>query len=682
MMLSCTLFCWMPIGQQKATYSRGNINYQTIVVDRIMVASWHYTTVRQASNMSCIRKFVIKLTVLWMLNGHIPTILSYENELYDCVSHIIHQHFPEECVCFFVDAKNHSLMFEKLIKEVGGMKSVYVVSSEDEKPVSIRKTKPVKPFPCYFIIDLPYVGSNMTELFLRGGYEHGAYNLNESRYLLVAEEHHTYQQAVEVLQEMFTYGFLDIDLVNPNATQVEILTLFPFGNDFKFCPEWSPLVLETVATWEDGSLDERLVMFPKKLPSGVFNGCAWNISCGFFTPYVMVDGLIVNQNPRFSGPLQGYDAGPLSMLMERLNLTPKWTIDIKNFWITEHENGTVSGAIPNLLLGRGAQMCCGGLYLTVWAGGKIDPTHFHTWATLSWFAAAPDKVPKWIMIFVALEKSVWTMVIVTSITVPIIYWIFCLLSKTQESLSQVFLTLTALGFSNGTGAAPINLTLRIVFLSWLLYTLHIDQFYLASLTRLITTAEYEPTIKTIDELLNSKLPTAAFTYTARSLNKSADPNILKLMDNSVPMTAVLDYYLNRMSLYKNFTIADNVVFVKYSVSLMNNVSIYPTQVTYQERTMSAFMWRHNYLFDRINWLLLRMFDAGFPVYFLKRTVPNRFWTNPNDNTARAFGLRDLSGPFHILIIGLFLSSVAFMSELLYFNRFRIFGSQKAAVRIE
>lgn len=583
-----------------------------------------------------------------------------DEEFYDYIYSIIMDHFPKECVCFFKDSKYDSSLFDKLVEDFGQVKLVSLVSpTKDEIPIDIHKIEPRKPYPCSYIVHLPNVGSAMPWLLLRGYYFPSG-SLNVSRYLIVAEEFHNEEEIEQVLMEMFSYGFLDVVFLNFGNAQFGAYTLFPFGRDFKSCPEESP-VTERIAAWSDGQLKQFLPLFPAKLPPGVFNGCSWNISCAYFNPYLLTDN-----GGHFTGPLEGYDAGPLSLMTERLNLTPQWTVDAKNLWVNVTHNDSV-GSVPDLVLGRGAQMSCGGLGL-YWDPGSTDCTMFYSWTSIQWFVAAPNKVPKWQMLVFAMNKSIWPFVLACASIVPTIYWVFCIVCNEPQSFSRILLSFTALTFGNITSPPPVISTLRLVFLAWLIYVMHIDQFYLASLTGLITSAGYEQKIKTAGDIIDNNLPTVGYFYTKIFLAPSPDESVQKLLENYVETNRLVNLTLLDLSKFKNFTVADNQVFIKHSLSTLSNVSIYPTSVIHNQFTIGSLMWRHNYLFKKINSLFLRMFDTGFPVYFLKKFLPpNPFWSDPMDKNARALTLVDLSGPFYMLAIGLSLSCLVFILEVLVFK---------------
>ncbi|KAF6200358.1 hypothetical protein GE061_006661 [Apolygus lucorum] len=866
----------------------------------------------------------MKLTGAWVSIAALIRLFSFScsipDDLFLCTYSIIAKYFTSECLCFFLESEDSTDTMQLLIERIGSERSVYSVTPRYNETIKAKTTSlPVKPYPCSYVINLSSIGSNITWYMLRGKYQHGDYIFkNESKYLIVSEVMHSKQDVFRVLMEVFSYGFVNVNFVNPEGTSINIYTLFPFGRDLKSCPETAPSLVN-LATWHGNDLTECEEMYPNKVPRGPFVGCQFNISCAFFSPY------LISGAGRFTGPLLGYDASPISLVSERFNVTPSWFVDVHHLWFTAYPNGSISGAIPDLLAGRGAQMACGGLSHT-WGIGDSDLTMFYSWASTTWFVAAPDKAPKWKMPFLALSTWTWLSILLASIIVPSIYWIFtkttsnspsftqtflafsaiilgnstgpppipiplritffCWLiyafhvdqayiasltglittaeyepmietpeqliesgmptkaytlhnlaelshnsprkdikkllannipisrpltyylveiskfknysimdnhlfgydasplslmaerlnltldwtidlsnlwykvypngsvfgsihdltygrgaqmscgglsqrwgnlgdahatmfyswatalwfaaapdrspkwkmpflafrgwvwfyviaagivfpviyfalariTKTSSTVSQTFLTLTALSFGNGAGPPPVPMPLRFVFFSWLFYVFHIDQAYQASLTGLITTAEYEPMMKTPQQLVKANIPTKAYVYYGLDgVHNFVKSDIKNLVKNNMPIQTSLSIELNGMSTYKNFTILENNLFVKYTVSSNPNISIYPTEVNFGEYLYSSLMLKHNYLFDRINSILYRMYDAGFPVYFLRKTVPDRFWTPVTNHTARELTLRDLAGPFYMLLIGLSTATLVFLYEIIHFE---------------
>ncbi|CAA9998401.1 unnamed protein product [Nesidiocoris tenuis] len=580
--------------------------------------------------------------------------------LFDATYSIIRTYLPDECTCFIYDPDIPSEMLDQLLQTVGEQRPLNIVKPVEESPfLDIFFKLPVKPYPCSYVLVLKTAESKLPWSLNRGSYVRGDYPMESAHFIIVAEEQLALEEINSILNEIFTYGILSANLINPENDQVSVYTLFPFGMSLDRCPA-QRTTADLIGVWRNFSWTMFHPMFARKIPAKTFSGCPLNISCTWFPPYI-----IVPDEGRYTGEMKGFEGGPLTLLFQRLNLTPEWNIHGKNSWVsTSEDNKTVAGSIPDLLFGRGAQMSCGGVG-PLWATGPSHFTMFFSWANTAWYVAAPNKVPKWTMLYAAFPNILWLLVIISGLLMPVCYWVLSKMAQSKTgSFSRDIFLLLALILSNSAGQPPKRWSLRIAFLSWLIYTFHVDQTYIASLTGLIISAEYEPMIKTVDQLLEAGLPTKAYFFTRESIKNSETRWIRQLINNSVDIeNNDFQNALVEMSRFKNVTIVDNKVFVKYVVSDLSGVSIYPTDVEIEETMfMNAIMMRHHYLLPRINWILLRMYDAGYPVFFLRHTVADRFWKLSNNFSARALTTNDLTGPFYLLAIGLTLSIFVFLME--------------------
>jgi len=92
----------------------------------------------------------------------------------------------------------------------------------------------------------------------------------------------------------------------------------------------------------------------------------------------------------------------------------------------------------------------------------------------------------------------------------------------------------------------------------------------------------------------------------------------------------------------------------------------------------GFNWFGNYIL-RMSWLS----ETGIVNYFLKRSTPHVEFCNVRNNengSRKILSLRDLSGPFILLVFGLSLSLLVFLIEQIY-HKYKLYFSRRNVIAI-
>ncbi|KAF5301869.1 hypothetical protein FQR65_LT08701 [Abscondita terminalis] len=125
-----------------------------------------------------------------------------------------------------------------------------------------------------------------------------------------------------------------------------------------------------------------------------------------------------------------------------------------------------------------------------------------------WSVPIPNLIPPPIVLKVVFKPTLWLLVILALIFTSIAWWLVAKIFKQNTwnnlhgTIFDVF-SITMLGSSNN---VPVKWALRYAFLGYVIYAIHIQTAFTSNLTQILTTPQYEPYVKNLEDLAHSNLP--------------------------------------------------------------------------------------------------------------------------------------------------------------------------------
>lgn len=137
----------------------------------------------------------------------------------------------------------------------------------------------------------------------------------------------------------------------------------------------------------------------------------------------------------------------------------------------------------------------------------FESTDPHFKDALVWHVRRPNQVPHWKGLYRIFEKETWVVIIVLSIAVALLLWrMSCLSEETSyETLVKSLTHVWAVVLGVSLPEQPRASQTRLLYLIWVIYCLHINAVYLSFLTSFLINPEFEKQVRTVDELVRSKL---------------------------------------------------------------------------------------------------------------------------------------------------------------------------------
>ncbi|KAF5286876.1 hypothetical protein FQA39_LY00409 [Lamprigera yunnana] len=122
-----------------------------------------------------------------------------------------------------------------------------------------------------------------------------------------------------------------------------------------------------------------------------------------------------------------------------------------------------------------------------------------------WTVPPPKKIDPMVVFKIVYKPFVWILILLTFLSTSIIWWFisYCRRSTNIASVLLNVYSLTLFGFIN---KIPTVLSLRIIFIAYVIYAIHIQSIFVSNLVKMLTIPQYEHGINNLEELVESDLP--------------------------------------------------------------------------------------------------------------------------------------------------------------------------------
>ncbi|KAF5271082.1 hypothetical protein FQR65_LT00501 [Abscondita terminalis] len=119
----------------------------------------------------------------------------------------------------------------------------------------------------------------------------------------------------------------------------------------------------------------------------------------------------------------------------------------------------------------------------------------------------PKLIPRMIVLKIVFKPNLWVAVCVVFLCSSVVWWLFdkyYLKKSTSSAIFDVF----SITLSGSIDKVPLQSPLRLIFVAYVIYSIHIQTAFTSNLVTLLTIPQYESHIRTLEELADSNLPIA------------------------------------------------------------------------------------------------------------------------------------------------------------------------------
>ena len=366
---------------------------------------------------------------------------------------------------------------------------------------------------------------------------------SRAKFVVVAEENNARRSdkmLKDILKEFWKWNVFNVVILSPTehtsaSTTVGVYTWFPYRLPSGRCGELLQLVLldTCLAT---GNMTGRFLnnspIFEEKIPYNL-NGCPFRVSTLKFHPFIIFD----------NSTLDGSEIRLILSIADKINVTLKFSVSLAPERKGQRlPNGTWTGLKGEIISGL-SDMIFGHILTNLDDHLLFDDTIIYSSDKFSWYIARADPYPRWLSMARVFTPEMW-FVLLTAI--PVASFVIKCLSQRggNEIWSYVKCVLSFWAALLGAGTdVPYSPTLRVFFLSWLIYSLAVNTVFQTYVTSYLVDPGLLHQIDNAEELYESNVvfafPDTIDKFLTKDLLDKLKPRI-----QSDPVVC-LDYVSNK-----------------------------------------------------------------------------------------------------------------------------------------
>jgi hypothetical protein len=470
---------------------------------------------------------------------------------------------------------------------------------------------------------------------------------------------------------------------------LDIHTWFPFTEDHCRGPVNRTVILHQWITGSESQFDKNTNLFPDKMSN--FYGCIMNASTFAYVPFVFPIG---NTDSNITYHTEGLEIRILHAIARALNFTA-------NFLPENNHNISKWWGMYEEVLSKQADVGFTATPQTVRSIGSRDHSVWYLKETIRWFGPHAKPSARWKSLVIIFTPLMWLLVLIVYFICSFIFWSLAKVNGavkehvTYTNALLCFLQTFSMILGEAVCVRPHTWYLRLFFILWVFYCLLINTAYQSSLISVLTDPRYEPSVDTVEELLNSGMSYGfvwRFQFWYSLENDSVSNRILK---NYIECPK-LEVCLKRIATKQDFAICggeSNLLYLSHTKYRTLGV---PHFLPFKEEVTSIFVT----MFFRPGSVFLESFDRV--IYrVVESGIIQKFWTDirlryigniddysddddeedaddDDDDLMDVLTVQHLQGAFILLLLGLACSFAVFITELLYFNikELKLFPSLK------
>lgn len=474
----------------------------------------------------------------------------------------------------------------------------------------------------------------------------------------------------DLLESLWFFKVFNVVILYPSTRRtVEIYTRFPHNLAPARCGQFSNVV--QFDTWvqiqDTGFFLRNATLYAENIPRDL-HGCILKTSAILFHPYIICD-----ENGDVEG---GIDFHVLRIISEKLNASVEFRVPAG----TERKgrllpNGTWTGLKGELVYDK-ADVVIGCMLINYDDHVMFDDTKVYHTDRFTWIVARATPYPRWLSMSRVFTPASWALLFGSVVMfgflmkyVPISKYSE---SNSEWSISKCILTTWAAFLGAGVPEMPRGNTLRVLFVSWLVYSLAMNTIYQAFFTSFEVDPGLSHQIDTFEELLDTSVVFA--------VSPALDTYFTDILERLKPRircepTNCLDYVA---TVYNATTFIGRVLVDYHTETLMTKEhrhNIHPFgQDSFQLHAVLVLQKGSPFLL-LFNDVITRLVEAGIVDYWKGAIIEKRRMKagvlaleSLNDSYLE-LNVLHLQGAFIFLFIGFVFSFIEFLAEL-FFGKLR------------
>ena len=366
---------------------------------------------------------------------------------------------------------------------------------------------------------------------------------SRAKFIVVAEENNARRSDIklkDILKEFWKWNVFNVVILSPTertsaSTTVGVYTWFPYRLPSGRCGEFLQLVLLDTCLAACNMTDRFLndsPIFEQKIPHNL-NGCPFRVSTLKFHPFIIFD----------NSTLDGSEIRLMLSIADKINVTLQLSVSLAPERKGQQlRNGTWTGLRGEIIYGL-SDMIFGHILTNLDDHLVFDDTIVYSSDKFSWYIARADPYPRWLSMARVFTPEMWLLLLTV---IPVAAFVMKGLSQRggNDIWSYVKCVLSFWAVLLGAGTnVPYSPTLRLFFLSWVIYSLAVNTVFQTYVTSYLVDPGLQHQIDNVEELYESN---AVFAF-PDTIDKFLTKDLLDKLQPRIQSDPVvsLDYVSNK-----------------------------------------------------------------------------------------------------------------------------------------
>ncbi|KAF5277591.1 hypothetical protein FQA39_LY06084 [Lamprigera yunnana] len=142
---------------------------------------------------------------------------------------------------------------------------------------------------------------------------------------------------------------------------------------------------------------------------------------------------------------------------------------------------------------------------------------------------------------IVFKTDVWILILLSFVLTSVIWWLISWCTE-KVNLTSALIKIYSLTIFSAMDRVPSILSLRFIFITYVMYAIHIQSIFTSNLVKLLTNVHYEPGIETLEQLAQSDLPILIVSFDIKQFrNKKRNDSLYMKIANKTHAISWNDY---------------------------------------------------------------------------------------------------------------------------------------------
>jgi hypothetical protein len=477
--------------------------------------------------------------------------------------------------------------------------------------------------------------------------------------------------ARQVLELLWTFKALNSLVVVPTSSHALALYAWRPYQSPDICTQVKEVVLDSWLFENGGHFVSNSHLFPRKIPYDL-KGCNITVSTLQLMPFVSVSEK-ADSEERCT---DGLDCRIFTLIMEKMNTTSRLKLPGEEGWGKKLENNSWSG-IKGHLFNSTSDMAFGALLPYTDECYEFECTVPYFQSRLVWYVPRAKPIAKWRSVFLVFKPSMWLAFTAACMAVILLLWRVSRRStgrsetQSYSSFSKCVSNVWAAVLGVSVPQMPRTTVVRVLFLLWLFYSLHINIAYVSFLTTFMINPGSEHQIQNLEELANSGLKYGYHEGYDTHFNDTTDATSENILRHRTRCGINVNNCLERLTKRGDLAMLAATDIVEYTAACRNLQNpgksvFYTFQSGFLSSNYVMYLTKGSPLLDRINNITMHATEAGLVEHWWTEMIYSctlKIYVEIEEEFS-TLTTSHLQSAFVLLFLGVGLSFSAFVAELI------------------